>query len=292
MNQLSHMIWDDVTTLGGGGSKAIDIPSKLPDPVQIVGCGLLEQSGIVPSGNAGLLMVKLDKGGRFCNGSSYPPSEDGAFSDELLRLVVLDLQPGGKRYKFQPHHIPVIASRKRGDKLLIDLGGTGGMTIQACPSILYIEEEVVPGFGSWSQASYGTGRSVNATYPKFGLRFTAPTDGVIASASLNVMSCSTPAMVRAKLCADSSGSSGSAIGNASSDTWIGNKGGVTLAFTSGPSVTQGTSYWIVFECVSGQLVADIDVCADSGSFSSGRGSEPLSNNVPNSDDWRVEIRYD
>ena len=290
-------------TLNSGysaGSSVIDVPEGLPDPLRVVRGEMHFQGALIPAGVDALWMVKFDRAGHFCAATGFPASEicpvnDPLCDKELFRLVVLDLQPGRVRYaekSFDPSWVEL--SRSRGDKIIVDINGTANppLTVECVWAIEYLDDPVtpvVPGFGTWANASNGVGgRTVNAQ--KFGLRFTAPQSGVIASAKFNVVTLRSGATLQAKLCADASGSSGAQIGNASESLAVTTTGDKMLTFTGGPSVTNGTLYWMVFEAVSGTLDVDVDACNNAAGFSSGRGSEPLTNNLPNLDDWRIEIK--
>lgn len=150
--QRSKMFWEPVSYLNGGpgGSGIVSTAThpallELPDPCYIVAMELLEQSSSVADGVDAILMIKMDRAGRFTNSTGFPAGEICAAADpicnaDLFRLVVLDLKPGGQRIALKQHNPPVRYSRAAGDKLMINSSGTspGGATaIQVCWTIYY-----------------------------------------------------------------------------------------------------------------------------------------------------------
>ena len=159
MQTRSKMFWEPVSYLDGtvGGSRLITPQThpaiaELPDPCWIVGCEITEQSAQVPAGTDAILMIKLDRGGRFCTSTGYPASEicsaaggnDNLCNADLFRLVVLDLHQGGTRYALKQLAHPVRFSPAAGDRLMVNSSGVSAgmtMTIQVCWTLYYLVDE-------------------------------------------------------------------------------------------------------------------------------------------------------
>lgn len=96
---------------------------------------------------------------------------------------------------------------------------------------------------------------------------------------------------RAQLYSDSAGSPSAAIGSATAVVDMTTTGTKTFTFSTPPSITNATDYWIVFESISGVASLVIDTVANQAGFSSGRHNTitSITNNLPSTEDWRIVI---
>ncbi|KQW22940.1 hypothetical protein ASC80_06325 [Afipia sp. Root123D2] len=147
--------------------------------------------------------------------------------------------------------------------------------------------------GTFALSSTGGGGRQSSDGESLAMQFTAPSDGTIDTARMSVNSVTTGGTWEARLYSNNSGSPGTKIGSSSSGTSITTSGAKTFTFGSPPSVTGSTVYWLVVTPVSGTPNVFFDTAANSASYGSGRGATitAITNNLPSSEDWRMEINY-
>lgn len=130
----------------------------------------------------------------------------------------------------------------------------------------------VQNYGTMSQSSAGlnTGNSLG----RVGLKFTPIFSGTVTSAQMGKFLASNQQWT-AQLYTDNSGSPGSTIGSATGGVLESTTLDITLTFGSPPSVTAGTTYWVVFaRSVSTEVM---DTCAEVvGIVTGGHGSSATS----------------
>lgn len=306
LEQISFRVQEKECFLDSlGVSHVLKLPPHLPDPCYITACELLENSPNLPVGTDGMAMLIFDPCGRYTAktggwpGTEKEPCTDPNCAEWLMRLAVLDLQPGKDRFKRQGHDPVVGYSRSRGDLLLLDSRAlheaTPAIPIQLVWTLHYLRpgtytanaglpeipsaEGLTGGFGTWSNLPGPEGRSISTTYgPNLSIKFTAPATKALKGLRFRALEVTTPGNVSARLYAADGTTPIGAVGAGEFVNW---KNDYLLPLSG--SVTQGTDYWV--KVTTGNLNAVLEVTAHDAAYSSKRGTSTL----PNLDDWRMEI---
>tara|TARA_Y100000114_G_scaffold13673_1_gene11066 strand:- start:4670 stop:6574 length:1905 start_codon:yes stop_codon:yes gene_type:complete len=150
-------------------------------------------------------------------------------------------------------------------------------------------EDVVGTFG----VSQTTTENITATFPYFGVKFTATSNGTVDSVKVQVTGVSSGDTVNFRLYSDDAGSPGTQIGSDSDDLVIGSTGEKTATFSSGDAdISSGTDYWVVFvPQTPGSISIAISVCGNQAGYGSGRANSiaGISDGSNTSVEYRMEI---
>lgn len=130
-----------------------------------------------------------------------------------------------------------------------------------------------------------------ATGQHAGFQFTAPASGTLSTVKITVTAVGASGDWVSKLYTNNAGSPGTQIGSDGSSLTISATGDKTLTCAGDQVVTGGGTYWIVLSPASGTPDIDLSACVDSASYGSGRNNTitSITNGLPSSRDWRVEI---
>ncbi|WP_424630045.1 choice-of-anchor R domain-containing protein [Bradyrhizobium sp. SYSU BS000235] len=176
----------------------------------------------------------------------------------------------------------------------VTAGSAGATTGNVAPSM------VGPIDGNFAQASKASitlgGSSIGTGTSVFhGFRWVATGTGTIATVTINITSVAASGNVTARLYSNGSGHPGTQIGTASNTVNITGAGNVTFTFSSPPSVTSGTTYWIVLDCsISSTANMALTTAAAIAGYDSGRNSTAVGvspDNYGSSDTIKVQINY-
>ena len=144
--------------------------------------------------------------------------------------------------------------------------------------------------GTWSGGA-ASGRTCGAAGPYYcGTSFAATVTGTVRRIKMNVTVKTVNDTWHAELWSDSSGSPGSQIGVDSDSESITGTGDVTFTFSTEPSITNSTTYWIVIIYEnSGRL--DFDTVTGDAGYESSRNATitPMTANLPSGEEWKMEI---
>lgn len=130
-----------------------------------------------------------------------------------------------------------------------------------------------------------------------GMKFLNSTAGTIASVKIEVTTVNAAFNAVAALYSDNSGNPGTQIGSDSDTVALSSTGVKEFSFSTQPSVSAATSYWIVITDTTADGTGDVNIslCADQGSnFASGRDDTitdiaDASGSVGAAYDWRMDI---
>lgn len=309
IEKVSWKINQPVTLLESSATRdawAFRPPEHIPDQTYLCGTEILENSAVPISGVDAILSVLLDRGGRYCkatgwqqnSGSELDTTGNDPFCDEeLVRLCVLDLRPGGPRDQPWEDDFFVECVRSRGDLILLDArGGSTGSTfpIQACPAFSYLRPGTFTpnsdlptlgkstdskGYGTWLDQGVVNGRAVTYALGNVRFKFTAPTTKTLTGARFPVLAVRGQDYVQAQLYASDNTTP---VGSVGAQEWISVKGVYVSPFNA--SVVAGTTYWLKLS-VGTSIDVDLGSRLTNSAFASTRGGAAL----PNNDNWAMEM---
>ena len=168
--------------------------------------------------------------------------------------------------------------------MLIGMGMPGLGISAAAPST----PTVIGTFGVAESSNRALGSVAAANHG--GLQFVATVTGTISEVKALVVTAGSVNFT-AELWSNSSGSPGAIIGTASNAVSMSTTGSKTFTFDTPPSISNGTTYWIILKN-AGSTDVYFSVCTDQASYGSGRNSTITSitdDGLGASQNWRVEI---
>jgi hypothetical protein len=196
---------------------------------------------------------------------------------------------------FKPHERTVFTGR--GSAVAVD----GTVTLQHWTDAGARERDqaayIVQAASTITTGTFGAGnigiRIVDsANGQNLGFQFVATTTGTLGSVRTDVSSVTTSGSWEARLYTNNAGSPGTQIGVSSGAQTISAGGAVTFTFGTPPSITSGTTYWLVVTPTSGSPSITLNTAANQAGYGSGRNNTITAltdNGFGASEEARVEI---
>lgn len=308
-----YMTWETPHILNSTavGSRCVTLPAWLPDPLYITSFSGLCQREKFPEGTDAIMVVLIDRRGRYTKSTHYPAGgqdpgsmnelhlNDPTSNEEFARLCLIELGPNHLyRHVRWQHEPPLRYSRSEGDLIMLDLPGIGNAPVTPevwfCWNITYLHPSSYGGTlppakafttGTWQNSTAtwedGGGRRISANnsgsnQSKLGYRFTAPVAGEPYGLKFRVRAVPTPANVTFQFYTDNAGVPGTTVGPASVPWFLNYIGDHEPAFPigwmNGATLAANTPYWIIMSSTNDALVADIDTCLNNNGYVSGRAA--------------------
>ena len=300
------LIYQDVfNQRGGGGDRWWKIDTDATGPVRIgprVGIAL----AAISSGATGSAQVRPGRVAGFSGLTAGAPVFAGGTAGLLTQTAptipatgtqnasrLIGYAASATEIDFNPDDDTVFTARNSA------LAATSSITVQHWPdagaaervAAAYLAAPSLVPTGTFAIATAASRGVDSGNGINFGTSFVATVTGTIATTRINIPVVTTGGTYEARLYTNNAGSPGTLIGTASGAQVISATGDVTFTFGTPPSVTSGVTYWMVFANTAGAPVINVTTVADQAGYSSGRGNTitAITNNLPSSEDWKIEI---